>query len=101
MNWNGKTVLVTGADGFIGSHLVERLVSEGARVRAFCFYDSNGSLGWLFSALFAALGRTPPSRLDRLTTAPNRTSTKTNANPVNPIRTRCTLPFPSSALQPA
>lgn len=42
-----KTVLVTGADGFIGSHLVERLLADGARVRAFCFYNSNGSAGWL------------------------------------------------------
>lgn len=40
-------VLVTGADGFIGSHLTERLVAEGARVRAFCVYNSVGSAGWL------------------------------------------------------
>jgi NAD dependent epimerase/dehydratase len=43
----GVPVLVTGADGFIGSHLTERLVAEGARVRAFCRYDSRGSAGWL------------------------------------------------------
>lgn len=43
----GKAVLVTGADGFIGSHLVERLVTEGARVRAFCLYNPQGSWGWL------------------------------------------------------
>jgi UDP-glucose 4-epimerase len=43
-------VLVTGADGFIGSHLTERLVAEGARVRAFCIYNSAGSAGWLDQA---------------------------------------------------
>ncbi|WP_236789884.1 GDP-mannose 4,6-dehydratase [Amycolatopsis sp. GM8] len=43
----GKKVLVTGADGFIGSHLVERLLLEGADVRCLCMYNSNGSYGWL------------------------------------------------------
>jgi UDP-glucose 4-epimerase len=43
----GRTVLVTGADGFIGSHLTERLVRDGANVRAFCLYNSQGSWGWL------------------------------------------------------
>jgi UDP-glucose 4-epimerase len=43
----GRTVLVTGSDGFIGSHVVERLIADGARVRAFCLYNSNGSTGWL------------------------------------------------------
>lgn len=40
-------VLVTGADGFIGSHLVEALVRRGCNVRAFVFYNSFGSWGWL------------------------------------------------------
>jgi len=43
----GTSVLVTGADGFIGSHLVERLVRDGTKVRAFCLYNSQGSWGWL------------------------------------------------------
>lgn len=42
-----KRVLVTGADGFIGSHLVERLVREGYQVRAFVMYNSFNSWGWL------------------------------------------------------
>ena len=42
-----KTVLVTGADGFIGSHLTEALVARGYRVRAFVLYNSFGSWGWL------------------------------------------------------
>ena len=42
-----KKVLVTGADGFIGSHLVDLLINSGINVRAFCFYNSNSSYGWL------------------------------------------------------
>jgi UDP-glucose 4-epimerase len=50
LSWTGRKVMVTGADGFIGSHLVERLAGLGADVRAFCLYNSNGSLGWLDGA---------------------------------------------------
>ena len=42
-------VLVTGADGFIGSHLTEKLVEQGFDVRAFVFYNSFNSFGWLDS----------------------------------------------------
>ena len=41
------TVLVTGADGFIGSHLTEALVRNGFKVRAFVYYNSFNSWGWL------------------------------------------------------
>jgi NAD dependent epimerase/dehydratase len=47
MNWSDKKVLVTGAGGFIGSHLTERLVELGAETRAFVRYSSTGSWGWL------------------------------------------------------
>lgn len=42
-----ETVAVTGADGFIGSHLVETLVQQGKKVRALCQYNSFSSWGWL------------------------------------------------------
>ena len=41
------SILVTGADGFIGSHLTETLIREGYKVRAFVYYNSFGSNGWL------------------------------------------------------
>lgn len=43
----GKKILVTGADGFIGSHLVEELVRQGHQVKAFVYYNSFNSWGWL------------------------------------------------------
>ena len=47
MNWNGKKVLVTGAEGFIGSHLTERLVELGADVTALVQYNSFNNWGWI------------------------------------------------------
>ena len=47
MMWSNLEVLVTGAGGFIGSHLSEHLVKLGAKVRSFVRYNSSGTLGWL------------------------------------------------------
>jgi NAD dependent epimerase/dehydratase len=47
MNWENKKVLVTGADGFIGSHLVELIVETGAQVTALAQYNSFDAYGWL------------------------------------------------------
>jgi NAD dependent epimerase/dehydratase len=46
-SWSGRRVLVTGAGGFIGSHLAETLARAGAEVRAFVRYTSRGDHGWL------------------------------------------------------
>lgn len=53
-----KKVLVTGADGFIGSHLTEHLIAEGYEVRAFVLYNSFNSWGWLDTI--------PKSTLDKI-----------------------------------
>ena len=53
-----KKVLVTGADGFIGSHLVEELLNQKYKVKAFCLYNSFNSWGWLDTL--------PKEKLDKL-----------------------------------
>lgn len=45
--YKGKSVVVTGADGFIGSHLTEMLVETGAKVTALSYYNSFNNWGWL------------------------------------------------------
>lgn len=59
MDLKNKTILVTGADGFIGSHLAEYLAAQGCKVRAFVYYNSFNSLGWLDS-----LGKDDRSTMD-------------------------------------
>jgi NAD dependent epimerase/dehydratase len=46
-SWSGRKVLVTGGEGFIGSHLVEGLLSAGAEVRVLSYYNAFGNRGWL------------------------------------------------------
>lgn len=50
MDWSKKTVLVTGAGGFIGSHLTEQMVRLGAKTRALVHYNAAGRWGWLDSS---------------------------------------------------
>jgi UDP-glucose 4-epimerase len=54
VEYNNARILVTGADGFIGSHLTEALIGAGAEVTALCLYNSFDSYGWL--------DEVPPSR---------------------------------------
>jgi len=58
MDLNSEKVLVTGADGFIGSHLTEALVDAGIKVKAFVYYNSFNSWGWLDSL--------PPEKLSKI-----------------------------------
>ena len=53
----GRKIAVTGADGFIGSHLVEALVRHGAQVRALVFYNALNSWGWLDDAADDVAGK--------------------------------------------
>lgn len=49
MELEDKNILITGSDGFVGSHLVERFLEENCKVRAFVFYNSFNKWGWLDS----------------------------------------------------
>ena len=53
-HWQDRPVLVTGADGFIGSHLAEQLTQAGAKVRALTLYNSFNSWGWLDHSPYAS-----------------------------------------------
>jgi NAD dependent epimerase/dehydratase len=59
LGWSGTRVLVTGGEGFIGSTLVERLVREGAQVRALTLYNPFGRSGWLDPAVHAEVEVVP------------------------------------------
>jgi NAD dependent epimerase/dehydratase len=62
--YRGRKVLVTGADGFIGSHLVEALVADGARVTALSLYNSFDSFGWLDDLTAETLASITRTRVD-------------------------------------
>jgi NAD dependent epimerase/dehydratase len=57
MNLENKQVLITGSDGFIGSHLVERFLKENCKIRAFVYYNSFNSWGWLDTLSKEQLGK--------------------------------------------
>jgi len=48
-------LLVTGVDGFIGSHLIDRLLADGNKVRAFIMYNSFSDIGWLLALIILVL----------------------------------------------
>jgi UDP-glucose 4-epimerase len=64
MTYKGKSILITGADGFIGSHLVEEVVAAGGKVTALAQYDALGSNGWLDDLDDEVLGETQIQRGD-------------------------------------
>jgi len=95
------TIAITGADGFIGSHLAETLVGSGYRVRAMVQYNSFGSWGWLESLhpeALASIEVVPGDVRDRnsvLSLMTGRTWSATSP-PSSPSRTRTRPPGPTS-----
>jgi NAD dependent epimerase/dehydratase len=63
--WEGVPVCVTGGEGFIGSHLVERLVAEGASVRVLALYNPFGRYGWLDPAVHTSVEVLPGDVRDK------------------------------------
>ena len=79
MNLKNKKILVTGAGGFIGSHLTETLVKRGYDVRAFVHYNSFNSYGWLDSFIpnAAVEGEQPTAQCTIIPSNQNASGTET------------------------
>jgi NAD dependent epimerase/dehydratase len=96
MSWTGRRVLVTGADGFIGSHLTEALARAGARVRALCLYNSGGRLGCLEGS---EVSETLDVRLGDLRDAPFITQVCRDVDVVFHLAALVSIPYSYAAPQ--
>ena len=67
-----KKILVTGSDGFIGSHLTEELVKAGYQVKAFVYYNSFNTWGWLSISVCGRLRCRPRRKLAKMRSLTSR-----------------------------